>query len=168
MKDYKIIIHKRTQQLEIRLFFMSRYSVKEKLSIFLRLISLFNIRKMDFQGTFFSKEENTFLDELIHIDRNLHAKIRNDKKGNWFEIDVQFSGQSIENIINFIVAKNMTVYICKTGNNSEFSEIELLVNDREFWSITFHKNVFDFNVFISKLDNILKEFQLTDCNSTTT
>lgn len=155
-----MITHKQAQQFEIRLFFMNRYSVKERLSIFLRLINLFNIREMDFHGTLFSREKNAILDELQYIDRNIQANIRNDKKGKWFEIDVQFNGQSIENVINFIVARNMTIYICKIGNNSGFSEIELLVNDREFWSITFHKSVFDFYVFTSNLDSILKEFQL--------
>lgn len=157
MKEYNVVFHKHTQQYEFKFFSHEKYNNKEKLSMFLNIISLFQIQKMNLQGTCFTNDKNAFLDELSMIDRNINSNSKPDKRGVMFEIVLEFRGELIEKITNLVLSKNLTLYICQSDNSQESSRIELLVNDREYWSLTFRKDVIDLYDFISKLDIILKE-----------
>jgi len=155
MEKYNVIFHKPTQQYEVRLFLKQSVGTESRMEKFLNIINLFNVQQMIFVGTCISRKNDSIMDDLQSLDTNISFSRRKAYNDKLLEINIEFTGDKIEEIIKLTEKTNLPLYVSQSKNSTKFSGFELLVNDREYWSITFRKDITDYNDFINKLEAIL-------------
>lgn len=158
MKKYKEIFHKKTQQIEIRFFTLNDLNSEDSICEFLRIIDIFELKSVYFVGSCFVSQEKTLSDELSSIDRNIVIKSKEDKKKSVYEVSFKFEGSLFDKIIKLMSRRNIPLYVISADEKNEISKIEILANDREFSSITFRKDVYDYDSILLRITEILKWF----------
>ncbi|MFA5289900.1 MAG: hypothetical protein WC351_02520 [Candidatus Izemoplasmatales bacterium] len=155
MEKYNVIFHKPTQQYEVRLFLKQSVGTESRIEKFLNIINLFNVQEMIFVGTCISRKNDSIMDDLQTLDTNFSFNRRKAYNDKLLEINIEFTGERIEEIIKLTEKTNLPLYVSQSKNSTKFSGFEVLVNDREYWSITFQKDIIDYDDFINKLETIL-------------
>lgn len=156
MKKYKEVFHKKTQQFELRFFTLNNLSNEDSLNRFQSIIDIFELRATDFVGSCFVFQEKTLLEGLSNIDRNIVLRVKEGKQKAPHEVDFQFNGMQINEIIKLLAKIDIPLYILPVNDGDEISKVEILSNDREFSAITFRKDVYDHDDIVSKIEDILR------------
>jgi hypothetical protein len=150
------VFHKKNDQCEIRLFNLEHISISNILKMYNKIIMLMNLQDKSFVGTIIINDSSKPLQGLSMINEHINVSIYEESK-NTIRYELKFKGELLIYLLDFILANDITLYLCQNDENNNYSDIELLLNDRDFWSLSFNRNHYDSNLIYKEFEKIRRD-----------
>lgn len=160
MKKYVEIFYEKTRQVQLRFFSLKNISNKSNLVKLLKILSLFELHNTQLVGSAFVEQNSAFFTASKDIDSGIKTTVKKTNKRlfskyPFYEIDVVFFGKWLVEIINLAIKEDTTVFVIPVDEKDCVSRVEFLMNEKEFSSVTFSIDKYNYDEIITKIKTIL-------------
>lgn len=152
MFKLKRVFHKKNNQCEIRIFNLEHISNTNILKMYSKIILLMDLKDKSFVGTIMINDSSKPLQGLSKI--NEHISVSTYESKNTIRYELEFKGEFLINLLDYILLNDITLYLCQNEANNSYSDIELLLNDRDFWSLSFNRNHYESSLIQKEIKKI--------------
>lgn len=156
MLKLKRVFHKKNNQCEIRIFNMEHISNTNILKMYSKIILLMDLKDKSFVGTIMINDSSKPLQGLSKINEHISVSTYEESK-NTIRYELEFKGEFLINLLDYILLNDITLYLCQNEANNSYSDIELLLNDRDFWSLSFNRNHYESSLIQKEIKKIKKD-----------
>jgi hypothetical protein len=115
-----------------------------------------NLQDKSFVGTIMINDSSKPLQGLSKINEHISVSIYEESK-NTIRYELEFKGEFLIYLLDYLLVNDITMYLCQNEANNNYSDIELLLNDRDCWSLSFNGNHYDSNLIHKEIEKIRKD-----------
>ena len=153
MFKLKKVFHKKNNQCELKIFNLEHISKTKIIKMYNKIILLMNLKDKSFFGTIMVNDVSKHLQGLSKINEHIIVGTYEESK-NIFRYELEFKGEFIIILLDYILMNDLTLYMFQNETNNHCSDIELLLNDRDCWSLSFNENLYDSNLIYKAIEKI--------------